>query len=158
VIDYSLNGDPKEILLDSRVSMMATRQEMITRFLARATAYVVTIFNIDGILTESYKHFLKCLKGLGYGELLPIDRGELLTSQRRAEISDFLYYRHKVFAHTSFAMPRGDSLSLQHSSLYYYSGNLLMLRDNCLGLGGGSVIFNGKVENPPYVSIVGRHR
>jgi hypothetical protein len=157
VIDYSQNGDPRELFMGKKAAMIASRQEMITRFLARATAYLVTIFNLDGILIESYKRFLKCLDGLGYSDILPVNQGKSLTSQREAEISDFLYYRHKVFAHTSFAKPRGDSLSLQHSSLYYYSGNLLMLRERCLGLGGGSVIFNGKVENPPYVSIVGRH-
>ncbi len=83
------------------------------------------------------------------------DRGEELLRRRKEEIKDYLFYRNKVFAHTTFGYPsKADSRSLQYSSLYYFSGNLLYLKDEYLALGGGSIIVD-KEEIPPEVSIVG---
>ncbi len=131
--------------------------ELKVRFLARATAYVITVCSLDGILVRSYCHFLDCLKNIGYGPLIPNDGGSSIMSKRKTEISGYSFYRNKVFAHTSFAAPRKDSASLQHSSLLYYSGILSSIRGGYLSLGGGSVIVGGREEDIPEVSIVGKY-
>ena len=133
-------------------------RELKVRFSARVTAYVITVCSLDGILIQSYKHFLGCLQKLGYSALTPTDGGSKLIDERKGEISDYLFYRHKVFAHTSFAMPRRDSASLQHTSLEFYSGNLGFIKGSYLALGGGSVIIGGQEESVPEVNIVGEHQ
>jgi len=127
------------------------------RFISRITSYITIVCTIDGILRQSYAHFIQCLSQIGYSSVVPIDDGVALLSQRREEINDYLFYRNKVFAHTTFASPReNDSRSLQHSSLYYFSGNLFYTKDEYLALGGGSVIVD-KEETPPELSIVKGH-
>jgi hypothetical protein len=133
-------------------------QALEVRFLSRVTAYVVVVCSLDGILIQSYKHFLARLPSLRYATLAPSDQGSELLSARKAEIKDYYFYRNKVFAHTSFADPRDDSPALQHSSLLYYAGNLLYRKEEHLSLGGGSVIVDGKEEEVPQVSIVGGYQ
>jgi len=130
--------------------------ELRVRFLARITSYIITVCTIDGILKQSYIHFIECLKQMGYNSIIPIDSGKDLLRQRKEEIRDYLFYRHKVFAHTAFGSPKNDSLSLRHSSLAYFSGNLIYLKDKYFALGGGSLIVD-KEENPPELSIVKGH-
>lgn len=132
-------------------------QQLKVRFLTRASGYVITVCSLDGILTQSYRNFVSHLRNLGYKAITPADKGAALIASRRGEISDYEFYRHKVFAHTSFADPRKDSASLQHSSLMFYSGNLLFVKEDHLSLGGGSVIVDGIEEEVPEVSIVGGH-
>lgn len=133
-------------------------QELKVRFLSRIIAYVITVCSLDGILVQSYRHFVDRLAKCGYGSIVPNDRGSTAVSDRKKEIEEWSFYRNKVFAHTSFAAPQNDSASLQHSSLEYYSGNLLYVKDSYLALGGGSVIVEGQEEDPvPEVSIVDGH-
>jgi len=127
------------------------------RFISRITSYIITVCTIDGILRQSYTHFIKCLSQIGYSSVIPSDDGLALLHQRKEEIKDYLFYRNKVFAHTAFDSPRkDDSRSLQYSSLYYFSGNLIYVKDEYLALGGGSVIVD-KEEEPPELSIVKGH-
>ena len=105
------------------------RSQLVTRFLARSTSYVMTVCNLDGILKRSYKEFWNTESELAFLHYLPTDRGEKEFHQRALEISAYRQYRDKVFAHTSFAQPkwRGktDTKSLQYSSMLFYSGQLL---------------------------------
>lgn len=136
------------------VSAFETLRNLKTRFMSRITSYIITICTIDGILKRSYDHFLSCLEQMGYNHMIPDDRGEELLRHRNEEIKDYLFYRNKVFAHTAFGYPsKADSRSLQYSSLYYFSGNLLYLKDEWLALGGGSIIVD-KEESSPELSIV----
>ena len=127
------------------------------RFISRVTSYIITVCTIEGILKQSYKHFIKCLNQMGYNVLTPIACERTLLDQRKAEIDNYSFYRNKVFAHTTFGSPiKDDSYSLQYSSLAYFSGNLIYLKDKYLALGGGSLIVD-KEENPPELSIVEGH-
>lgn len=136
------------------VSALETFLSLKTRFISRTTSYIITVCTVDGILRQSYRHFLRCLNQLGYEAVIPDDNGVSLLHQRKEEIKTYLFYRNKVFAHTAFGSPaKDDSRSLQYSSLYYFSGNLVYVKDECFALGGGSVIID-KEESPPELSIV----
>jgi len=151
--DYE-RSEYTKIRLPADVSAVETLQSLKTRFMARITSYIITICTIDGILKRSYTHFLSCLKQMDYNHMIPDDQGKELLRRRKEEIKDHLFYRNKVFAHTAFSYPaKADSRSLQHSSLYYFSGNLFYLKDKYLALGGGSVIVD-KEEIPPELSII----
>ena len=151
--DYE-RSDYTKIRLPANISALETLQSLKTRFMSRIISYIVTVCTIDGVLERSYTHFLNCLKQIGYNHMIPTDRGKELLHRRKEEIQDYLFYRNKVFAHTTFAYPtKADSRSLQHSSLYYFSGNLLYLKDEYLALGGGSIIVD-KEERPPELSII----
>lgn len=151
--DYE-RSEYTKIRLPADVPAFETLQSLKTRFMSRITSYIITICTIDGILKRSYTHFLSCLEQMGYNHMIPDDRGKELLRCREEEIKDHRFYRDKVFAHTAFGYPRkADSRSLQHSSLYYFSGNLLYLKDECLALGGGSIIVD-KEERPPELSII----
>lgn len=140
--------------LPTAVKDVEAFQSLKTRFMSRITSYIVTVCTIDGILRRSYVHFIKCLNEIGYSTIIPDDNGESLLHQRKEEIKDYSFYRNKVFAHTAFADPvTADSYSLQYSSLYYFSGNLIYMKDDCLALGGGCVIIDEE-ERPPQLSIV----
>lgn len=139
------------------IEALVELEELTVRFMSRMTSYIITVCTIDGILKQSYVHFINCLKQIGYDALIPADCGESLIDQRRAEINNYLFYRNKVFAHTAFGFPvKEDSLSLRYSSLEYFSGNLIYLKDKYLALGGGSLIVD-KEEKPPELSIVKEH-
>lgn len=151
--DYE-RSDYTKIRLPADVSAFEILQSLKTRFMSRITSYIITICTIDGILRRSYTHFLSCLEQMGYNHMIPDNHGKELLRPRKEEIKDYLFYRNKVFAHTAFGYPaKADSRSLQYSSLYYFSGNLLYLKDECLALGGGSIIVD-KEERPPELSIV----
>lgn len=151
--DYE-RSEYTKIRLPADISAFETLQNLKTRFMSRITSYIITICTIDSILKRSYTHFLSCLEQMGYNHMILDDRGEELLRRRKEEIKDYLFYRNKVFAHTAFGYPlKADSRSLQYSSLYYFSGNLLYLKDEWLALGGGSIIID-KEESPPELSIV----
>lgn len=151
--DYE-RSDYTKIRLPADISDFEIFQSLKTRFISRITSYIITICTIDGILRRSYTHFLSCLEQMGYNHMIPDNYGKELLRRRKEEIKDYLFYRNKVFAHTAFGSPaKADSRSLQYSSLYYFSGNLLYLKDECLALGGGSIIVD-KEERPPELSIV----
>ena len=151
--DYE-HSEYTKIRLPADVPASETLQSLKTRFMSRITSYIITICTIDGILKCSYTRFLNCLEQMGYNHMIPDACGKALLHCREEEIKDYLFYRNKVFAHTAFGSPKaGDSLSLQYSSLYYFSGNLLYLKGECLALGGGSIIVD-KEERPPELSIV----
>jgi hypothetical protein len=128
------------------------------RFLCRVTALLNTIYSLEGVLRQSYKHFLECLKP-EYADRLPPNGGKCGLSARSREVKDYFFYRNKVFAHTSFADPRNDSKTMQYSSLAWYTGAILSLKDHFLALGGGAVIVDGQDvgRHPPEVCIVGGH-
>jgi len=153
--DYKQSEYPK-IRLPADISAFEAFQSLKTRFMSRITSYIITVCTIDGILRQSYTHFIKCLRQVEYISVVPSDDGVAQLRQRREEIKDYLFYRHKVFAHTAFDSPRKDSRSLQYSSLYYFSGNLFYVKDEYFALGGGSVIVD-KEETPPELSIVKGH-
>lgn len=60
------------------------------------------------------------------------------------EVADITLVRHKVFAHTSFAMPRRDNPSTQLTSLLYFTGNGTHLHADGLELGRMFVSVNGE--------------
>lgn len=151
--DYE-RSEYTKIRLPADVSAFEKHKRLITRFMSRITSYIITICTIDGILERSYTQFLSCLEQMGYSHMIPDNRGKELLGRRKEEINDYLFYRNKVFAHTAFGSPKNcDSRSLRYSSLYYFSGNLLYLKDEYLALGGGSIIVD-KEEITPEVSIV----
>lgn len=127
------------------------------RFLARMTAYIVTVCTLDGILRRSYRAFVKALKEMGYTSQVPGDDGTALLDDRGKEIEPYQFYRNKVFAHTSYADPMRDSKSLQYSSIDYYSMGFTVRPSNYLALGGGSLIIDKEEEGPPELEIRGGH-
>ena len=139
------------------------RSQLVTRFLARSTSYVMTVCNLDGILKRSYKEFWNSVSELGFLHYLPTDRGEKEFHQRALEISAYRQYRDKVFAHTSFAQPkwRGktDTKSLQYSSMLFYSGQLLATNSDGgtshFELTGGGYAIDDHPPNFPRLSILG---
>ena len=166
VLDY-LYAEEKEDYRRSRFSRarlisgalgLVEFDEIRTRFVSRITSYIITACTIDRILEQSYKHFNKYLVQIGYEEMLPPNNIDILLDERKAEIKNFTFYRNKVFAHTAFDSPReGDSHSLRYSSLWYFSGDLLYVKDKYLALGGGSMIID-REENPPELSIITSYR
>lgn len=155
--DYRESEYTRERFLTGKVSLKEF-DELKIRFLTRMTSYIIIVCTLDGILNRSYLHFADTLNQLGYHmNQLPTDNGKTLLNQRKTEIENYRFYRHKVFAHTAFDSPRkDDSLSLQLSSLEYFSGNLSFIKEDYLALGGGSVIVDKEIE-PPELSIVKGH-
>lgn len=134
-------------------------KELKLGFLSRMTSYVITIYNLDGIFLTLYEVILSLMDEVGHKELIP-DHKKTIIADRAHEIKDYLLWRHKVFAHTSFAFPKQDSKSMQETSIVYYSGSLLYIGNNdFLSLGGGTIMARGDkpedVPNFPTISIVG---
>jgi hypothetical protein len=139
------------------------RSRLVTRFLARSTSYVITAVALDGILNRSYKHFATTISELGFANCLPVDQGADALRKRKSEISAHRWYRNKVFGHTSFAAPKSrtgtDTISLQYSSLLYYSGVLLRTASergmSYFELGGGGYVIDGQLPERSRFSIPG---
>jgi len=132
--------------------------DLRTRFLARITSYVITACNLDGVLKTSYRKMLSDLGDLGYQDRLPSDKGAVLMQERRAEIRSYSVIRNKIFAHTSFADPKGDSESMQFTALRFASGMMITYTMTCLSVGGASSPVSDKDKiDLPSVSVVGGH-
>ena len=129
-------------------------QALRIRFLSRMISCVSAVCTIDGVLRTSYRAFIKSLIEMGFKGLVPCDNGKSLVAQRDDEIKRYRFYRNKVVAHTSYADPRGDSASLQHSSLAYFSLTVGCVKKTYLALGGGALLIDGEVDAPE-LSIVG---
>ncbi|MFH1639975.1 MAG: hypothetical protein ABIB93_06700 [Chloroflexota bacterium] len=155
--DYRKSKFTRERFHAGKVSLREF-DELKIRFLTRMTSYIIIVCTLDGILKKSYLHFACILKHLEcHMNQTPTDNEKTLLNQRKTEIENYLFYRHKVFAHTTFDSPRkNDSLSLQLSSLEYFSGTLFYMKKDYLALGGGSIIVDKEI-NPPELSIVKGH-
>ena len=106
--------------------------------IANYSLYVVTICNTDGILHQFSKQILARL------EEIPISikqyQHDSFLDHRKNEISDYIWYRNKLFAHTSYAAPGHEIQSIRDTLLMYYAGEFIGFRPPYATLGGVSVI------------------
>lgn len=130
-------------------------------FLARLTAYIITVCNLADILTKAYKNVVLSAQQASVSNIFPdqATRDQMLT-QRKQEIEDYRLWRNKVFAHTAFASPhRQDSQGTQAASISYYSGTGLIFGKDYISLYGCIPSVKGVTAMQlPKLSIVGHHQ
>lgn len=99
----------------------------------RMISYINLVYVLEGLVRRTYMNSLEFLGSFTEG-IPELDRDKFLRA-REQEIEKFRNWRNKVFAHTSFSDPRGDNLSLQHTSVLLF-GNAFSVYKNHFHLGG----------------------
>jgi len=143
--------DMKELICDPSNHFSQLQIE----FTALASAYIMHVCTIEGIIKKSYKDMKLELKNCDYKETIPNDSKEI--GKRAKELESYKWYRDKVFAHTSFDWSKTDSKSIQHSTLKYYAGNFFVCKGKHLAFGGGAMIIDEKFM-PPTLDIIEEHK
>ena len=145
--DYKSKYYPEGGLISNIIDKKEYKRLKI-RFLSRATSYIITACNIEGIFGRSYLLFKQILRDEKlHFELKKIDNEYIKL--KKSHLADIYFYRNKVLAHASFGDPRKDHATLQFNSLTYFSGNIMGLSSNGFSLGSGGWVFEGKEPTAP---------
>lgn len=110
----------------------------------RMISYINLVYVLEGLVRRTYMNSLEFLGFFAEG-IPELDKDKFLCA-RKQEIEKFRHWRNKVFAHTSFSDPRGDDLSLQHTSVLLF-GNAFSVYKNHFHLGGIAKSFLGARPN-----------
>lgn len=94
------------------------------RELYRTVAYLMYWTTLDGVVRQIRSDLLTKFRSCDEEAATRLEaRQEVRQQLLRDEIAVAVRVRHKVFAHTSFAKPWGDSKSMQLTSIQYLVGN-----------------------------------
>ena len=145
--DYQSIYFPKDGLI-SNISDKKEFKKLKIRFLNRATSYIVTACNVNGIFERSFRIFCDVLREEEYAVHSRAKVDNIIKAQRD-KLKDIYFYRNKVLAHTSFSAPRKDHATLQFNSLSYFSGQIMGLSSSGFGLGSGGWVFDNKEPEAP---------
>ena len=131
-------------------------QELQIQFLTRMTSYVITVCNLNGILTKAYEKLVKLAEDVSLEAIFP---DKSYGKQRKKEVGNYYQWRNKVFAHTAFASPiKKDSEGTQEASAFYYAGTGIHLGKECMSIKGTiQVVWGVEAIQLPELSIVGHH-
>lgn len=124
------------------------------REVGRVGSYVVFSCTLEGVIVRKYRELLSSLRRFSEGGHQAVESMHAgAVEQRHEEMVDSRTLRNKVFAHTSFADPRDDSVSLQVTSLAHFSGSMPCFTGGRLRVGGASVHIEN--EDPVELPMVG---
>ena len=128
----------------------------------RIGSFIVFALNLELTLERRYNELLNFVMKLQPNVDALSDNQ---VHRREVEIRRYKYYRHKIFAHTAFGMPKPeDNLSMQATSLSYLDTMMGGITPDGIRIGGASVVVGEqgppKFEAftfPEMVSGLGRH-
>lgn len=120
----------------------------------RIGSYIVFACTLDGVIRRTYEHLVSMLQFFSEAAFRDLEsRHRGARDARREGLRDVRRLRNKVFAHTSFADPRGDSRSMQATSLKHFAGSIPVFSDGQMLVGGSSVQIRG--DNTASLPMVG---
>jgi len=112
------------------------------RELWRIGSYIIFSLNLEGVLKRVYKETFDVMNEVEPGNSVEYKK---LIEERKGEIKHLKYYRNKIFAHPAFGSPRKENnLSMQRTSLAYFSGSFVSKTSEGIQLGGGAVVVGGQ--------------
>jgi hypothetical protein len=120
------------------------------------SSYLLSSATLEGVVEKVFKELLDYAEKIAPAEIGPLkSRAEQETESRKNEFFKSQLFRNKVFAHTAYGSPqKGDSLSMQLTSIQHLVGQTFTVDQRGITLGESTTVVQGGIPVTFYAASV----